>query len=146
MAGVYITSADYEEIRKRIDSAVDDTILPDATIALDTYSGQAEDDVVSLLKDPDGLTTAQQLKVKRACILRCAAELVPAVRSTIRRASGDVQAEREKRDWVAHQTALFQASDTQLVDIPKKSDIDSGSGAGDFLLFGVADGSRGKWP
>ena len=146
MAGVYITPADAPEIRGRIDHTLDETMLSDALILSDTYAGQAEDDVVALLKDPDGLTAPERLKVKRACILRCAAELVPAVRSTIRDTTGDVSAEVERRDWVALQQSLFAASDAQLVDIPKKSDLDSSSGSSDFLIFGVADGSRGRWP
>ena len=55
MPGKYITRADYEAIRKRIDHTLDDTMLPDTTIALDTYSGKAEDDVVAQLENPDAL-------------------------------------------------------------------------------------------
>ena len=100
MAGRYInTPADYEEVRKRIDNGLDATMLPDATIALDTYSGKAEDDVIARLKTLPDPSTAAGRKVKRACILRCAGECVPAVRSTFRRATGEFQAEVEKRDW-----------------------------------------------
>ena len=141
MAGTYITPADYPEVRKRIDNLLDDTMLPDATIALDTYSGKAEDDVVARLKDPNGLTAAEERKVKRSCILRCAGELVPAVRSTFRHAAGDFQAEVEKRDWVALQQSLFAASDAEISELAK-NDADSSSGSGTFLIFGVADGGR----
>ena len=141
MAGEYITSADYEAIRKRIDHTLDDTMLPDATIALDTYSGKAEDDVVAQLKNPDGLTVAERLKVKRSCISRCAAELVPAVRSVYRRMEGEVSAEVEKRDWVAHQQYLFESSDAEIAGLLKPAD-ESSTASGTFLIFGVADGGR----
>ena len=141
MAGRYITAADYEEVRKRIDNGLDATMLPDATIALDTYSGKAEDDVVARLKDPNGLTAAEERKVKRSCILRCAGECVPAVRSTFRRATGEFQAEVEKRDWVALQNYLFAASDAEISELVK-DDTESSSGSDTFMIFGVADGGR----
>ena len=141
MPGKYITRADYEAIRKRIDHTLDDTMLPDATIALDTYSGKAEDDVVAQLENPDGLTAAERLKVKRSCISRCAAELVPAVRSTVRRSAGDIQGEFEKREWIELQQRLFAAADAEISNLVK-SDVDGNSSADTFMIFDVADGGR----
>lgn len=141
MAGRYLTSDNYEEVRKRIDNGLDATMLPDATIALDTYSGKAEDDVVARLKTLPDPSTAAGRKVKRACILRCAGECVPAVRSTFRRATGEFQAEVEKRDWVALQNSLFAAADAEISEL-EKDEAESDSGSDTFLIFGVADGSR----
>lgn len=143
MAGRYLTSDNYEEVRKRIDNGLDATMLPDATIALDTYSGKAEDDVVARLKTLPDPSTAAGRKVTRSCILRCAGECVPAVRSTFRRATGEFQAEVEKRDWVALQNSLFAAADAEISELEKDASK-SDSRADTFLIFGVADGSRGK--
>ena len=142
MAGRYInTPEDYEEVRKRIDNGLDATMLPDATIALDTYSGKAEDDVIARLENSGALTAAADRKVRRACILRCAAECVPAVRSTFRRATGEFQAEVEKRDWVALQNSLFAASDAEISELVTDA-AESDSSSDTFLIFGVADGGR----
>ena len=141
MPGKYITRADYEAIRKRINHTLDDTMLPDATIALDIYSGKAEDDVVAQLENPDGLTAAEQVKVKRSCISRCAAELIPAVRSTYRRMEGEVSAEVEKREWVALQQYLFESADAEIAGLVKPAN-ESSTSSGTFMIFDVADGGR----
>ena len=145
MAGVYITgTAEYAQARARLGVDLDTKNLSDDVIALDTFSGKAEDDVVSRLTSPDTLTAAQQTKVKRACILRLAAELVDAV--PIHQSEGvedtQVRYERAKRQEL--KMSLYQASDEEIEDIIAAQSTDS-TQASDFNIFGTADGARGTW-
>lgn len=139
MAGVYITAAECPAIRKRIDNDLDETMLSDETILLDTYAGEAEDYVVARLK-----SESDPVKIKRICILQCAGELVPAVRSAVRRASGDISSEVERRDWEKLQNALYAAADRGIIELNEAVEPAKGTGASDFDIFSVADGGRGK--
>ena len=145
MAGVYITGPDeYQEIRARLGVDLDTKNLSDDVIALDTFSGKAEDDVVSRLTSPDTLTAAQEVKVKRACILRAAAELVDAVPLPDSQSVEDITVSNERAKRQDLKMSLYQASDEEIEDIIAAQSTDS-TQASDFNIFGTADGARGKW-
>lgn len=144
MAGVYILSADYPEIRARLGVYFDTTMLSDEIIALDTFSGKAEDDIVARLKTPNTLTPAQQVKVKRACILRAAAELVDAVPLQKSISADDVQIQHETVNREKLKMSLYAASDEEVEDIIAETSDDA-SGVSGFNVFGTAEGERGRW-
>ena len=145
MAGVYIAgTAEWEQIRARLGVDLDIKNLSDAVIALDTFSGKAEDDVIARLKDPDSLTSAQQVKVKRACILRAAAELVDAVPLPDAQTVEDITVSNERAKRQDLKMSLYRASDEEIEDIITEQATE-GSKASDFNIFNTADGSRGKW-
>ena len=143
MAGVYITGTEeYEQIRARLGVDLDTKNLSDDVIALDTFSGKAEDDVVSRLKNADSLTAVQEGKVKRACILRAAAELVDAVPIQQGQNVEDIQEQYERAKRKDLKMSLYRASDEEIEDIIAEQATE-GSKASDFNIFNTADGSRG---
>ena len=144
MAGVYITgTAEYEQIRVRLGVDLDTKNLSDDVIALDTFSGKAEDDVIARLESPDTLTAAQQVKVKRACILRAAAELVDAVPLPNSESVEDITVSNERAKRKDLKMALYRASDEEIEDIIAEQATE-GSKASDFNIFNTADGTRGR--
>ena len=145
MAGVYITgTAEYQQIRARLGVDLDTSNLSDDVIALDTFSGKAEDDIVARLKTPNTLTDAQQAKVKRACILRAAAELVDAVPLRESEGADDIQTRYERAKRKDLKMSLYAASDEEIEDIIAAQSTDS-TKASDFNIFNTANGERGKW-
>ena len=145
MAGVYITGTEeYEQIRARLGVDLDTQNLSDDVIGLDTFSGKAEDDVVDRLSSPDTLTSAQEAKVKRSCILRAAAELVDAVPLPDSQTVEDITVANERAKRQDLKMSLYRASDEEIEDIIAEQATE-GSKASDFNIFNTADGRRGKW-
>ena len=142
MAGVYITSSDYNEIRARISVYIDDEMLPDSIISMDTFIGKAEDDVVARLDSDITLTSVLRAKVKRACILRAAAELTQAVPRTKSTGADSIRIDYESTDWMSLRDALMAKSDEEIDDVNRKEGVSSGGG---FTTMITADGGRGKW-
>lgn len=74
-----LSSSDYPTIRAAIDTSLDSTVLPDATIALPIFVTAAELEVVA--RDPQAAsrTGDAATHIKNACIYLTAARLAPAV-------------------------------------------------------------------
>jgi hypothetical protein len=84
MPSPILTAADYQEIREQIDTSLDATTLPDATIGRDAYAGAAMREVIS--RDPlaETRTGADAARVRLAAIYLTAARLCPAVPALVR--------------------------------------------------------------
>ncbi len=78
-----IESGDYPSIRAAIDLELDTNSLPDAKIALDIFSGAADQDVLERDPDAESRTGEDANRVTRAAIFFCAARLVPVVMRTV---------------------------------------------------------------
>ena len=144
MAGVYIATAeDFQSVRINISPYIDKTMLPDAVIADYTYSGRAEDNIVSRLKNPNTLTVAQQRKVKTACILLCAAYLVSRVQQHVQIGTDTDTVRLSEMDWEKREEKLLSESEAELDGLVKTTETSAGSGK--LNIFNVADGERGRW-
>ncbi len=74
-----LTSADWPSVRAAIDTQVDDNMLLDSVIALNIYSGAADQDVLKLDPDAESRTGEDANRVTRAAVFYCAARLIPVV-------------------------------------------------------------------
>ncbi len=74
-----LTSADWPAVRAAIDTQVDDNMLLDSVIALNIYSGAADQDVLKLDPDAESRTGEDANRVTRAAVYYCAARLIPVV-------------------------------------------------------------------
>src|SRR4051812_45313755 len=74
-----LSPADYPEVRAQLDLTLDGTMLPDATIGLDAFVGEAEREV--LARDPLALsrTGDEAARVRLAAIYLTAARLALAL-------------------------------------------------------------------
>lgn len=72
-----LSAADWPEVRTALDVTLDSTLLPDATLEMDAYNGEAEREVLAL--DPNALTysagTDNARRVRLAAIYLTAARL-----------------------------------------------------------------------
>ena len=74
-----LTSADWPAVRAAIDTALDTNMLQDPVIALNIYSGAADQDVLSRDPDAESRTGEDENRVQRAAVFFCAARLIPVV-------------------------------------------------------------------
>lgn len=135
-----LTSADYPAIRAALDVALDSTILPDATIALDIYLGAAEREVAAL--DPDsGTRTGDDLaRVKSAVVYLTAALLAPAIPWIVRESVGGQSYERVREDWGALASALRQRAHAEIATVLDPTQVTPTRPA----VFALAAGRRGR--
>lgn len=74
-----LTSAECDAVRAAIDTSLKGTQLPNATILLDIYAGEADDAVIKRDPDAESRSGDEATLVKRAATYYCASLLVPAV-------------------------------------------------------------------
>lgn len=74
-----LTSADFPAIRAALDTELDTNSLTDAVIALDIYSGAADQDVLALDPDAESRIGEDANRIQRAAVFFCAARLAPVV-------------------------------------------------------------------
>jgi len=132
-----LTSADYPAIRAALHTSITDTILPDATIALDIYQGAAEAEIVR--RDPDALTrTDDELThIENAAVLLTAAFLAPAVELVQSEyiPGGGYRYQRPEVNWQDRAAVLRQRAETELAAVLTPTTVTS---AARPTLFGKA--------
>ncbi len=74
-----LTSADWPAVRAALDTQLDTNSLQDVVIALDIFSGAADQDVLALDPDAESRTGEDGNRITRAAIFFCAARLAPVV-------------------------------------------------------------------
>jgi hypothetical protein len=74
-----LTSADWPAVRAALDTELDTNSLTDAVIALNIYSGAADQDVLALDPDAETRTGEAANRIQRAAVFFCAARLAPVV-------------------------------------------------------------------
>lgn len=74
-----LTSADWPAVRAALDTELDTNSLTDAVIALNIYSGAADQDVLALDPDAESRIGEDGNRITRAAIFFCAARLAPVV-------------------------------------------------------------------
>jgi hypothetical protein len=109
-----IPIADYEAVRKAIDLTITAAMLPDSTIGLSIYVGEAEAWVAS--QDPDWATRtgAAASAIRRAAIYRAAGNLVPALPVLTREQMGDASFTYATRDIVATVADLYSKATSEI--------------------------------
>jgi hypothetical protein len=84
MADPLLASSDWPAVRAALDITLDSAQLPDATIALDIYSGRAMREVEARVTGATGLTGDDELKVTAAAVFLTAAHIAPALPAIMR--------------------------------------------------------------
>lgn len=135
-----LSPTDYPAIRAAIDLSLTATELPDATIALDLYSGAAERWV--LARDPDAAsrTGTDALRVKEAAVLACAALLLPAIPAIRRETHGDDSYERAIVEPAAAAAGLWSRASAAIDAYLEPSDDDGQRPT----FFAIASRRRGR--
>ena len=133
-----ITSADYPAIRAAIDTSLDTTSLPDATIALDIYAGAAMRLV--LARDPAAATrTGDALaRVTAAAVYYTAARLILALPQITREAYPEQSYQRQDVN-VSERAAYL----TSLADAELDAVLGDAATAGMPTMFAAGHGRRG---
>lgn len=131
-----LTTADYPAIRAALDTTLDDTLLPDATIALDPYHWAAEREVLRRDPDAESRTGDDAKRVKLAAVYYAAANLAPAIPRITASALSTTSFQAKYADW-SMVAALRRAEAGKLL-----RDVLGTTRSGQF---GRASGDRGIW-
>lgn len=135
-----ITSALYPDVRAAIDTSLDSTTLPDATIALSIYAPAAAADIK--LRDPAWASrTGESLaRLERAHVLLTASLLAPAIPSLTAEQTDDYRYTRQSVDWVSRAADLAQRAGEEIAAITDPTN----TAPSRPTFFSVATGRRGR--
>lgn len=144
MTAALLTQADYETVRKAIDSSLSISDLPDETIALPIYEAAAIRDVLD--RDPTAASrTGNELRrVRDAAIFFCAARLaIPITGKMVINLSvqnRDLSWSRPAYDGAKRKADLLALAEAELAEVLTPSD----ETAEMPTMFTVASGRRGR--
>jgi hypothetical protein len=106
----------YEQIRKAIDIAIDSSILPDSTISMDVYQGEAEEEIIQRVGEYEGLSAAEQAHAVKAAILLTAALIAPNI-TAIPYYATDGQFTRQPFNGSGRAERLRARADEELAEV-----------------------------
>lgn len=135
-----LNSGDYPAIRAALDVSLSATDLPDATIALDLYSGAAERWVLARDSNAASRTGTDALRVKEAAVCACAALLLPALPIIRRETHGDDTYERAVVEPEKAAAALWGRASAAIDAYLEPEDTDGQRPT----FFALASGRRGR--
>lgn len=138
-----LTSADWPAVRAVLDTSLDATTLPSATIEMAPFEPAAE--IEAKARDPLWATrTGDDLtRLKNATVYLTAARIAPSLPAITRaELGGDFSFSRATVDWATRATDLLALAGTEF---DAYLAADSTVGADDMpIFFTVASGSRGR--
>lgn len=139
MADPLLASSDWPAVRAALDVTLNSVQLPDATIALDIYSGRAMREVEARVIGATALTGDDELKVTAAAVFLTAAHLAPAMPAIMRAESQHLAVQRKEMDWNRRAADLRQMAEEEIAGLLEPDT------AGPYrpTLFGRARGRRG---
>jgi hypothetical protein len=138
MADPLLTSSDWPAVRAALDITLDSAQLPDATIALDIYSGRAMREIEARVTGATALTGDDELKVTAAAVFLTAANIAPALPAIMSARSQHLQVQRKEVDWNRRAADLRQMAEEELADL-----LEASTGAYRPTMFARAKGRRG---
>lgn len=141
--GDLIDAADYDQIRKAIDTKLTDGQLPDSVIEMDIYLPAGESDVLSEVEIGD-LDPEKMEHAKRAAIYYTAARLVYAVIqiTSVNVQTRDGAISRRAWDPAKKQEELYRMAEREM-DFIRDPAADSGVSLSS-VLFARVKGRRGR--
>ena len=138
-----VQSTDYPSVRAALDTSLDSTTLPDATIAFPIFLDAADLEI----KRRDPLWASRSgdaaTHLKNAAIYLTAALIAPAVRQVIEEtlSANDYRYRLQPIDWAARAAEL-----RALVEQELNAYLETSTTTPDRpTMFTVAHGTRGKW-
>ena len=117
MADPLLSSADWPAVRAALDITLDANALPDATIALDIYSGRAMREVEARIEGATALTGDDELKVTAAAVLLTAAKIAPAMPALTRGKAQYLEYQREGMDWSKRSAELRAMAESEIAEL-----------------------------
>jgi len=137
-----LSSTDYPAIRAAIDTELDSSTLSDSVIALNIYSGAADQDVYARDPDADTRTGEDGNRIKRAAVYFCAARLCPVVVrvTSINVNARDLNYARPVFDPDERAADLLQMAEEELEAILTPDEETPGRPT----MFTYAPGTRGR--
>jgi len=137
-----LDSDDYLAIRAAIDIDLDSSKLPDATIALDIFSGQADREVYERDPDADDRTGDDAKRIKAAAIYFCAALLCPVVvrLTSLTTQTRDVSYSRPAFDYAERAAELRAMAEAEIDEVLTPTE----EAPGRPTMFDTAAGTRGR--
>lgn len=139
-----ITAADYDTIRKVIDTTINDKMLPGDVIGLSIYEAAAIQDV--LQRDPDAATRTDEAlnRVRRAAVYFCAARLAPSLTgimlSSLSVQARDLSYSRPPFDGRKRALELLALAEAEIAEVLTPDE----AAPARPTMFTVASGTRGK--
>jgi hypothetical protein len=117
MADPLLASSDWPAVRAALDITLDSVQLPDATIALDIYSGRAMREIEARVTGATALTGDDELKVTAAAVFLTAANLAPAMPAIMRAESQHLAVQRKEMDWNKRAADLRQMAEDEIAGL-----------------------------
>ena len=140
MADPLLSSADWPAVRAALDITLDANALPDATIALDIYSGRAMREVEARVDGATALTGNDELQVTAAARFLTAAELAPAMPALARGKAQEWEEQRERMDWSKRSAELRAMAEAEIAELLEPTATVTFRPT----MFARAQGRRGK--
>jgi len=137
-----LSSTDYPSIRAALDVDLDSSNLPDSTIALDIYSGAADQLVYNRDPSADSRTGDDADRIKRAAIYFCAALLAPVVVriTSLAVQTRDVSYSRPVFDPAERAAELRALAEAEIDEVLTPTE----EAPGRPTMFDTAAGTRGR--
>lgn len=140
MADPLLSAADWPAVRAALDVTLDSSALPDATIALDIFSGEAMREVEARVTDATTLTGDDALDVTAAAVYLTAANLAPSMPSLTRASGQYLDWQRKGMDWNQRAAELRARAEEKIADL-----LEPDTAAPHLpTMFATAGGTRGK--
>lgn len=139
MADPLLASSDWPAVRAALDITLDSVQLPDATIALDIYSGRAMREVEARVTGATALTGDDELKVTAAAVFLTAAHIAPALPAIMRAESQHLAVQRKEVDWNKRAADLRQLAEDEIAGLLEPD----ATGPYRPTMFARAKGRRG---
>lgn len=125
MADPLLASDDWPAVRAALDITLDAAQLPDATIALDIYSGRAMREIEARVTGATALTGDDELKVTAAAVFLTAAAIASALPSITSARSQHLQVQRKEVDWNKRAADLRQMAEEELAGLLEPATTDA---------------------
>lgn len=140
MADPLLSSSDWPAVRAALDITLSSTQLPDATIALDIFSGEAMREVEARVTDATTLTGDDELTVTAAAVFLTASFIAPSLPSLTAGRGQNLQWQRQGVNWDQRARDLRERAEEKIAELLEPSAVD----AYRPTMFARASGTRGK--
>jgi hypothetical protein len=139
MADPLLSSSDWPAVRAALDVTLDSNSLPDATIALDIFSGKAMREVEARVTDATTLTGDDETAVTNAAVFLTASFLAPSLPALTAGRGQFLNWQRKGMDWEQRARDLRAQAEDEIAGLLEPASTD----AHRPTMFAVAKGRRG---
>lgn len=139
MADPLLSPSDWSAVRAALDITLTSVQLPDATIALDIFSGKAMREVEARVADATTLTGDDEIAVTNAAVFLTASFIAPSLPALTQGRGQNLQWQRKGVDWNQRARDLREQAEAEIAGLLEPSSAD----AYRPTMFARARGRRG---